>query len=94
MSKSNGLYQLTTQASKGNAFCWLTWPTQINWRGSSTAEVDAQNKRRASIEQQRAAGIDPLHIPGFRSANMVDPQRFALTGATNEKTPWRKGMPR
>jgi len=84
------LYQLTPQASKNNAFCWLSWEPQVHWRGNKD-EVEAQSKRARGIEQQRAAGVDPLHIAGMRSKTVLDPARFALPGMT--RTPWAKGLP-
>lgn len=82
-------YQLTQQASKGNAFCWLSWEPQIKWRGTKD-EVAAQNKRNEAVEAKRATGIDPLHIPTLRSRNPLDPARFALPGMSrNANTPWR-----
>jgi hypothetical protein len=71
-------YQLTPQASKNNAFCWMSWEPQIRWRGTQD-EVQAQNKRARGIEEQRAAGIDPLHMPGLKSKNALDPARFAIS---------------
>ncbi len=70
------MYQLTPEASKGNAFCWLSYTPRIDW----TRRNDGQEKRSLIIEQKRAAGIDPLHIPGMASGahtGPLDPMRFS-----------------
>ncbi len=86
-------YQLTPQASKNNAFCWLTWEPQILWRGTKD-EAEAQAKRSEAMEQKRAAGVDPLHMRGMGSKNPLDPARFALPGTSRRTaTPWNKGLP-
>jgi hypothetical protein len=73
-----GPYQLTPAASKGNAFCWLSYTSQIDWGIRPQA---GQRKRTDIIEHKRSLGIDPLHIPGLGSAKVTgprDPMRFAV----------------
>jgi hypothetical protein len=86
MSAARTPYQLTPAASKGNAFCWLSWEPQINWRGTNGVE-QAQGKRNQAMEEKRAAGKDPLYVPGLRTNhNMLrDPTAFAML------SPWKKG---
>lgn len=76
----NQPYQLTPRASKGNAFCWMSWEPQINWRssGANSGSFGAQAKRSQAIEEKRAAGIDPLHMRGLGRKVDSDPMRFAV----------------
>lgn len=80
-------YQLTPGASKGNAFCWLTWPGQIAWCGTKD-ELEAQHKRSQIIEAKRAAGIDPGRMHGLGSQTDRAPARFAV--GRNGHSPWHK----
>jgi hypothetical protein len=72
-----GRYQRTPAASKGNAFCWLTWEPQIDWRRNSSTEAmkKASDERR---EQLRAEGIDTGFIPGMGSSTKLNPKQFAM----------------
>lgn len=73
-----GAYQSTPAASKGNAFCWLTWCSGISW-SSGSGQVAGQRRRNEVLEEKRAAGIDPLHIPGLGKRSVsLDPKRFAV----------------
>ena len=73
-----GSYQLTPQASKGNAFCWLSWNSGLDWTRGAGQEA-AQHKRNEALEEKRAAGIDPLHVSGLKGAAIsLDPKRFAV----------------
>ena len=72
------LYQLTLDASKNNAFCWLSWESQIDWRAKSKEQLEAQASRNRIVEEKRSAGIDPLHISGLRKKIAVDPMRFSV----------------
>lgn len=73
-----GCYQLTPQASKGNAFCWLSWNSELDWTRGAGQEA-AQHKRNEALEEKRAAGIDPLHVSGLKGAAInLDPKRFAV----------------
>jgi hypothetical protein len=63
-------YQHTPGASKGNAFCWETYPTVIDWRDRGNSISAAQTQR---VEEQRATGRDLLHIHGMGSATRHDP---------------------
>lgn len=77
----SGAYQRSPKASKGNAFCWLTWPTHIDW--SNRGQDAAQLTRNEIIERKRAAGLDPLNIPGMGSAARSaprDPIHFSIAG--------------
>lgn len=86
------LYQHTPRASKGNAFCWLSWEPQIQWRGH---QENRGAKVTETIERKRATGVDPLHIPSLSSRNVLDPARFALPGMSrNANTPWRARVER
>lgn len=87
------LYQHTPQASKSNAFCWLSWPSHINWRASNHV-VQAQAKRSQDLEAKRAAGVDPLHVPRLGNSTVDrDPARFSLPEVTrNASTPWREAL--
>lgn len=79
-------YQHTPAASKNNAFCWHSWSPRVDW-GTRAQEGTGQAKRSAIVEAKRAAGIDPLHIPGMGSAarqNPLDPARFAITRRTRK----------
>jgi hypothetical protein len=69
-------YQLTPAASKNNAFCWMSWTPQIQWRGTKD-EADAQAKRNNIMEHKRAAGVDPLYMGGFGANTDRDPMRFS-----------------
>lgn len=82
-------YQDTPSASKGNAFCWRTWTPQINWRATSQQEANSRS-RTSQVDAQRAAGIEPLFIPGLGSAakqNPLDAARFAIASV-------QRGAPR
>lgn len=73
-------YQHTPGASKRNAFCWQSYEAEIKW-ATRSQEAAGQAKRSAIIEEKRAAGIDPLFIPGLGSAARTkpsDPGRFAV----------------
>lgn len=75
-------YQLTPAASKNNAFCWMSWEPQIQWRGTKD-EVDAQTKRNQIMDEKRAAGIDPLYMSGLGENTRRDPMQFTTLN-------WRK----
>jgi hypothetical protein len=71
------MYQLSPAASKRNAFCWLSYEPEIEWK----ANDNGQAKRNEIMERKRAAGVDPLHIPGMSSAtntSPLDPMRFSV----------------
>lgn len=70
-------YQLTAQASKGNAFCWMSWEPQIRWSAAQAVE-DMKNNRNRVLEEKRAAGIDPLHMFGLHKVIAMDPKRFSV----------------
>jgi hypothetical protein len=72
-----GRYQRTPAASKGNAFCWLTWEPQIDWRrnASTDAMKKASDERR---EQLRAEGVDTGYIPGIGTSTRINPRQFAM----------------
>jgi len=77
-------YQLTPEASKGNAFCWLSWRPRIDWcpppaqgrPADYTSRAQAQTER---VEAMRARGIDPLHIPGMNSQRIASPAALEFT---------------
>lgn len=76
-------YQDTPAASKHNAFCWRSWEQQINWRAGAAQEA-GRRKRAQQIDDQRAAGKDPLFIAGMSSGarqNPLDATRFAIATA-------------
>jgi hypothetical protein len=72
-----GRYQVTPAASKGNAFCWLTWEPQIDWRRNASTEAmkKASDERR---EQLRAEGVDTGYIPGIGTSTRINPRQFAM----------------
>lgn len=73
-------YQHSPHASKGNAFCWHSWPTQIRWISDSSKAAGHQ-KRMETIEAKRSAGNDVLFIAGLSShakQNPLDAARFAI----------------
>lgn len=74
---SAGSYQLSARASKGNAFCWLTYDSGINWTANVQQEA-AQQRRNEGIERRRAEGVDPLHIGGMGARIDLDPRRFLI----------------
>lgn len=76
------MYQLSTQASKANAFCWLTWQQRIDWKAKDTGQA----KRSENIERHRAAGIDPLHIAGLSSGARRSPMEAMRFSTLN----WRR----
>jgi hypothetical protein len=75
-------YQLTPEASKNNAFCWMSWEPQIHWRGTKD-EADAQAKRNKIMDEKRASGIDPLYMSGLGENTRRDPMQFSTLN-------WRK----
>ncbi|MCC2673079.1 MAG: hypothetical protein K0R58_26 [Ramlibacter sp.] len=73
-------YQDTPGASKNNAFCWRTYEPTIQWK-SGAGQFTGDQKRAATVDAKRAAGVDPLFFPGLASAgrqNPLDPKRFAM----------------
>jgi hypothetical protein len=70
-------YQLTPEASKGNAFCWMSWEPQINWRSSAQAD-DTSRRQTEVVERNRAGGNDMLHVAGLSSQLMPNLRQFAI----------------
>lgn len=83
MSRAATLYQLTPEASKGNAFCWLSWEPHVDWcpppaQGRPPADYSSRAQAQtARVAEMRRRGVDPLHIPGLGSLGTHDPARFA-----------------
>lgn len=79
------LYQLEPQASKGNAFCWLSWQGAVEWcppppQGRPTTDYTERGRQQtARVQEMRSRGIDPLHIPGLGSQCMANPATLDFT---------------
>lgn len=76
-------YQTTPEASKGNAFCWLTWQPDVDWcpppAQGRPRDTQAVSRRQTQlVEERRAAGSDPLHIPGLGSQRLYNVKQFAV----------------
>lgn len=75
-------YQLTPEASKGNAFCWMAWKSQID---QDEPRVAAQDR----IKQQRRAGLrankhgPALTIMPRKSGISIDPAPQATADKIN-----------
>lgn len=73
------MYQFSPTASKGNAFCWLSYQAQISWKASQ--QDTGQAKRNVILDEKRAAGVDPAYIPRLGSSarhEPPNPARFTI----------------
>lgn len=59
-------YQHTPTASKRNAFCWLSWEPQIDWKATSNATSARQTQ---VVEAKRAEGVDLAFLSGLGSSS-------------------------